>query len=154
VSGLFGNFGQTNYSAAKMALVGLMNSLKLEGAKYNIKVNTVAPTAATRLTKDVTPPDLFEKTSPEFVAPLVLYLCSEACAETGLVLHAGGGVFNRAALVTGPGVSLGDGETVPTVEDIYKNWAKIDSLEGGSEYMSATEAVMNIVSRLDSEPVR
>ena len=74
-AGLFGNFGQANYSAAKLALLGMMNTLKLEGEKYNIKVNTVAPVAATRLTEDILPPDLFERLKPEFVAPLVLYLC-------------------------------------------------------------------------------
>ncbi len=77
-AGIYGNFGQTNYSAAKMALNGFMNTLKLEGEKYGIKVNSVAPVAATRLTEDILPPDLFERLKPEFVAPLVLYLCSEA----------------------------------------------------------------------------
>ncbi|MEE8390408.1 MAG: SDR family NAD(P)-dependent oxidoreductase, partial [Anaerolineae bacterium] len=75
VSGLFGNFGQTNYSTAKMGVVGMMNTLKLEGTKYNIKVNTLAPTAATRMTEDVMPSDLFARLKPEIVAPLVLYLC-------------------------------------------------------------------------------
>ena len=82
-AGLFGNFGQANYGSAKLALVGLMNTLKLEGAKYDIKVNTVAPLATTRLTQDVLPPDFADKLKPEFVAPLVLYLCSEAVRRFG-----------------------------------------------------------------------
>ncbi len=110
--GLYGNFGQTNYSAAKMGLVGFMNTLKLEGEKHEIKVNTVAPVAATRLTEDILPPEMLEKLKPEFVAPLVLYLCSEQCSESGLVFNAGMGYFNRAGVVTGPGTVIGEGKTI------------------------------------------
>ena len=92
-AGLYGNFGQINYSAAKMGLVGFMNTLKLEGEKHNIKVNAIAPIAMTRLTEDILPPDLQEKSKPEFVAPMVLYLCSEACAETGMIFNAGMGCY-------------------------------------------------------------
>jgi NAD(P)-dependent dehydrogenase (short-subunit alcohol dehydrogenase family) len=86
-----------------MGLVGLMNTLKLEGEKYDIKVNTVAPVAATRLTEDIFPPDLLEKLKPQFVAPLVLYLCSKQCPVTGGIYNAGMGYYNRAAVISGPG---------------------------------------------------
>jgi len=141
-AGLFGNFGQTNYGAAKMGLVGLMNSLKLEGAKYGIKVNTVAPIAATRLTQDLLPPDLLDKLKPDFVTPLVLYLCSEACADSGLILNAGGGFFGRATVVSGSGMSLEDA----TVEEIHSNWAHIDTLEGAQAYADANAALLDMLT--------
>ncbi|MFH0789043.1 MAG: SDR family NAD(P)-dependent oxidoreductase, partial [Pseudomonadota bacterium] len=140
-AGLFGNFGQANYSAAKLGLAGFMNTLKLEGEKHNIKVNTVAPIAATRLTEDVLPPDLFEKLKPEFVTPLILTLCAESCPHTGQVFNAGFGYFNKAAIVSGPGLTLGEGKTIPTVEEIHQHWQAINSLEGAKEFANATSAL-------------
>jgi len=140
-AGLYGNFGQSNYSAAKMGLIGFMNTVKLEGEKYNIRVNSVAPIAATRLTEDLLPPEAFEKLKPEFVAPLVLYLCSEGCAENGMVFNAGMGYFNRAGVISGKGAVLGDGKTPPTAEEIARHWDDINSLEGAKEYYNATTAL-------------
>ena len=140
-AGLFGNFGQANYSAAKMGLVGLMNTLKIEGEKYNIKVNTVSPIALTRLTEDIIPPDLHDKVKPEFVAPIVMYLCSVSCEETGAVFEAGMGYFSKAAVVSGRGTVVGDGKTPPPVEDIHKNWEAIEDLTGAREYYNATVAL-------------
>jgi NAD(P)-dependent dehydrogenase (short-subunit alcohol dehydrogenase family)/acyl dehydratase/putative sterol carrier protein len=145
-AGLFGNFGQTNYSAAKLGLVGFMNSLKQEGAKYNIKVNTVAPLALTRLTEDVLPPDFADKLKPEFVAPLVLYLCSEQCPASGGIYSAGMGFYSRAAVVSGPGIVLGDGETSPTPETIAANWNRIISLRGAQVYPDANAALMDMAA--------
>lgn len=145
-AGLYGNFGQANYSAAKMALVGLMNTLKLEGRKYNILVNTVAPMAGTRMTEGILPPDVFEKLKPELVAPLVLYLCSEECTETGAIYNAGMGFFSRAAVVTGPSVQLGSAENPPTVERIREKWDRINNLEGAGPISDATMATFSLVS--------
>jgi 3-hydroxy-3-methylglutaryl CoA synthase/NAD(P)-dependent dehydrogenase (short-subunit alcohol dehydrogenase family)/putative sterol carrier protein len=145
-AGLYGNFGQTNYSAAKMALVGFMNTLRLEGMKYNIQVNTIAPIAASRLTEDVMPPDLFEKSKPEFVSPMVLYLCSEECRESGGIFNTGMGYFSRAAMLTGRSVTLGDADNPPTPEEISENWDKINSLEGAEAMNDANAAIFALVS--------
>jgi putative sterol carrier protein len=147
-AGLYGNFGQTNYAAAKMGLVGLMNSLKLEGEKYNVRVNTIAPLAASRLTEDVTPPELFQKMKPEFVAPLALYLCSEQCPVSGSIYNAGMGFFNRAAVVTGPGLTLGSAGTFPALEDIITNLEAISTLEGGKEYSQLNAQVGDVLTAL------
>ena len=145
-AGLFGNFGQTNYSAAKMGLVGLMNTLKLEGEKYNVKVNTVAPLAATRLTQDVMPPDLLERLRPEFVAPLVLTLCSEQCPVTGRVYNAGAGHYGRAAVVSGRGAWVGAEGEIPAPEAVVARWQEITALDGAQEYRDANAALMDMLT--------
>jgi NAD(P)-dependent dehydrogenase (short-subunit alcohol dehydrogenase family)/putative sterol carrier protein len=150
-AGLYGNFGQTNYSAAKMGLVGLMNTLKQEGKKYNIKVNCVAPIAASRLTEDVMPPDLFERSKPEFVAPMVMYLCSEECSESGAIFNTGMGYFNRAAILTGPTVQLGNPENPPTPEQIQENWVKINSMDGAREMADANAAILALITPPDED---
>ena len=139
-AGLYGNFGQTNYSAAKMGMIGFMNTLKLEGDKHHIKANAIAPVAATRLTEDILPPELLEKLKPEFVAPLVLYLCSEQCPVSGATYNAGMGYFNRAAIVTGPGAVVGDGKAAPLPEAVAESFKKIKSLDHAEEYPNATAA--------------
>lgn len=139
-AGLFGNFGQTNYASAKMGLIGLTNVLKLEGAKYNIKVNVLAPVAASRLTEDVLPPDFFEKLKPDFVMPVVLYMCSEQCQDSGMIINAALGYYSRTALVTGPGAVLSDGgKKIPTPEDVMASWDKIISLENAKYFNQLPE---------------
>ena len=107
-SGLFGNFGQANYGAAKLGLVGLINTLAQEGAKYNIKANAVAPIAATRMTQDILPPEVFEKLTPEYVAPVVAYLCTEELPDTDSVFIVGGGKVQRTALFQNDGVTFSE----------------------------------------------
>ena len=123
--GLFGNFGQANYSAAKLGLVGLINTLAQEGAKYNIKANAMAPIAATRMTEDILPPEVFKKLTPEYVAPVVAYLCTEEVPDTASVFIAGGGKVQRVALFQNKGVTF---EQVPTVDDVAAHWSEIDDL--------------------------
>lgn len=126
-SGLFGNFGQTNYGAAKLGLVGLINTLALEGAKYNIHANALAPIAATRMTQDILPPEVLEKLTPEFVAPVVAYLCTEECADNASVYVVGGGKVQRVALFGNDGANF---DKPPSVQDVAARWAEITDLSG------------------------
>jgi len=105
-TGLYGNFGQTNYGAAKLALVGLMQTLGLEGARHDIRVNALAPTAATRMTAGLLPPDALAALSPEAVVPAMLVLVSEA-APNRTILCAGGGTYEAAHITLTRGLHLG-----------------------------------------------
>jgi 3-hydroxy-3-methylglutaryl CoA synthase/NAD(P)-dependent dehydrogenase (short-subunit alcohol dehydrogenase family)/putative sterol carrier protein len=140
-AGMFGNFGQANYSAAKMGLIGMMNTLELEGEKSNIKVNTIAPVAATQMTDGLMPEDLFAKTKPECVAPMVLFLCSDKCPVSGNIYNAGMGYFGRTAVMAGPGIGIGEAGDIPAVEDVYKKMESISSLEGAKEFKDTNLSV-------------
>src|SRR3954468_6925774 len=104
-TGLYGNFGQANYGAAKLVLAGFAKTLALEGARYNVRVNTIAPTAATRMTEDIFPPELLDRFQPEQVAPAALFLVSEE-APTSVILGAGAGVVQAAYVTLTRGAAL------------------------------------------------
>ena len=110
-SGLWGNFGQANYAAAKMALVGLMNTLAIEGESKNIRVNALSPTAATRMTEGLLPPAALEMLKPEAVTPALIFLASDE-APTGRIVCAGAGSFETAQISLTKGVVLGAGDEV------------------------------------------
>jgi NAD(P)-dependent dehydrogenase (short-subunit alcohol dehydrogenase family) len=126
-SGLYGNFGQSNYSAAKMALVGLMQTLALEGAKYDIRVNCIAPTAATQMVEGILPPEQLVMLRPELVSPAVLALVSED-APTRTILCAGGGGFEMANITLTAGIHIpGD---PPSAETLLARWAEVADRTG------------------------
>src|SRR5262245_25055247 len=126
-TGLYGNFGQTNYGAAKLGLVGFMNSLAFEGEKSNVRVNTIAPAAATRMTEDILPADLLAKMGPETVVPAALYLVSEE-APTKVTLAAGAGGFERAYITLTRGVRVSADGLTP--EAVAAQSATINNRDG------------------------
>jgi NAD(P)-dependent dehydrogenase (short-subunit alcohol dehydrogenase family) len=144
-TGLYGNFGQSNYGAAKLGLLGLAKTLALEGAKYDVRVNTLAPTAATRMTEDIFPPDMLAAFSPENVVPAALFLVSQD-APTGAILGAGAGVFQAAYVTLTPGVALPEGAR--TVEQVAANWERIADRTGEIVPKSGAEQAMMILQQL------
>ncbi len=130
-SGLYGNFGQSNYAAAKMGLVGLTRTLAIEGRRDGIHANAIAPIASSRMTEDVMPAAVLERLRPEHVSPLVAFLCAPACDETGSVFSVGGGYVARVAVVEGEGVAFDD---VPTVEQVAARFDDLRALGDASEF--------------------
>ena len=135
-SGMYGNFGQSNYGAAKLGIIGFMNTIKLEGQKNNIHINAISPVAATRMTENLMPAPVLEKLKPEYVPPGVVYLASEE-APTGAILTAGAGAFAMSRIYETEGVYLGEGGL--SVEEVRDNWSKISDPEGQQAYVNGGE---------------
>ncbi|MEX2495883.1 MAG: SDR family NAD(P)-dependent oxidoreductase [Woeseia sp.] len=147
-SGIYGNFGQTNYGAAKMALVGFMNSLALEGEKYGIRVNALAPIAATRMTEDLMQADVLALLEPEAVTPAVIFLGSEG-APNRQILAAGAGVYARVVIQETPGVFLAPDRR--DVEHIASAWEQIADTAGQRELAAGSEQTVKFLQKAAAE---
>ena len=127
-AGVYGNFGQANYAAAKLGLHGLAQTLAIEGRAKGVQVNTIAPVAASRLTETVMPSAMLEGLKPEFVAPLALFLCSEACTETAQLFEVGGGWVSRLRWERSRGAMF-DPKSGFHVEDLAARWGEVQSFD-------------------------
>ena len=143
-SGLYGNFGQTNYGAAKLGVIGLMNTLVQEGAKYNILVNALAPTAGTRMTEGLIPEEAFALLTPETVTPAVLYMVGED-APNKTIVCAGAGAYSVAKIIETDGVWLTPEEQTP--EGIAAHWEAITSAEGEAQPQAGFEQTVKFTGK-------
>lgn len=143
-SGLYGNFGQSNYGAAKMGVIGLMNTLVLEGGKYGIRVNALSPCAATRMTEDLMPENLLELLKPETVTPALLYLVGEE-GPNRTIITAGAGTYARTIIYETGGMFLNEEDQTP--EKIAENWAAISDATTQKEYTSGNDQTQNMLTK-------
>ena len=147
-AGCYGNFGQANYSAAKMGILGLSNTLAKEGKKHNIRVNTIVPVAASRMTENLMTPEMLEAMDPEHITPLVTYLAHEECSYSGQAYEAVGGWYSAIRWQRSNGITLGSSSssasTVASVEDIHAHMDAINNFDIGevSYPTAATDAIM------------
>jgi 3-hydroxyacyl-CoA dehydrogenase/3a,7a,12a-trihydroxy-5b-cholest-24-enoyl-CoA hydratase len=147
-AGIYGNFGQANYSAMKLALVGLANTLSMEGAKKNIRVNTLAPIAGSRMTETVLPPEMVEALKPEYVAQVAAVLCHESCEESGGVYELGAGWVARVRYERTKGAFLPTHKPI-TAEAIAAAWDKVGGFGADSTYpTSSRDAFDSIMQNL------
>ncbi|MDA8935542.1 SDR family NAD(P)-dependent oxidoreductase [Gammaproteobacteria bacterium] len=148
-SGVYGNFGQSNYGAAKMAIVGLMNTLKIEGQKYNVFSNSITPVAYTRMTEGLIPEDFGKNLQPEYVTPAVIYLSGKD-APNGVIIAAGAGVYARIITHETMGVSLGTGEDM-TPENIAANWDTISDMDDARALQNGGEQTLKIFELISKQ---
>ena len=145
--GLSGNFGQANYGAAKMAMIGLMNCLKIEGQKYNVHSSAVAPVALSRMTENLFPEGIGERFLPEYVTPAVIYLASDD-GPNGAIIGAGAGVFTQFRIFETMGLALGTEDNM-TPENIAAGWSSVADMDDARELFSGPEQTIKILEQAD-----
>jgi len=146
-SGIYGNFGQSNYGMAKLGLYGLTRTLALEGRKNNVLVNAIAPTGGTRMTEGLIPPQVFEQLKPELVSPLVVYLASEQCQETSGLFEVGGGWMGKVRWERSLGVGF-DPQAGFDAEDVAAQWQQICNFENAAHPADNMEALKEMMANL------
>jgi len=149
-AGLYGNFGQANYSSAKLALLGLSNTLSIEGAQRNINVNTIAPVAGSRMTETAMPPDLVAAFKAEFVAPLVLYLCHESTTQTGGCFEVGAGWVAKLRWERSLGAYFPVDRAL-TPENIRDAWDVVDDFNNATHPKAIQEALGPLMQNLQNK---
>ncbi|KAM9476273.1 peroxisomal multifunctional enzyme type 2 [Clarias gariepinus] len=153
-SGIYGNFGQANYSAAKLGLLGLANTLAIEGQKYNIHCNTIAPTAGSRLTQSIMPPDLVESLKAEYVAPLVLWLCHDQCQENGGLFEVGAGWISKLRWERTLGSIVRHKNQSMSPEDVRDKWDQICDFTNATKPTTIQESMqllVDVLSKVEAE---
>ncbi|AHA17222.1 TPA: SDR family oxidoreductase [Pseudomonas aeruginosa] len=146
-SGIYGNFGQSNYGMAKLGLYGLTRTLALEGRKNNILVNAIAPTGGTRMTEGLIPPQVFEQLKPELVSPLVVYLGSSACEDTSGLYEVGGGWIGKVRWERSLGFGF-DPKAGFDAEDVAAHWQQICDFENAAHPADNVEALREMMANL------
>ena len=146
-SGIYGNFGQSNYGMAKLGLYGLTRTLAIEGRKNNILVNAIAPTGGTRMTEGLIPPQVFEQLKPELVSPLVVYLASQACAETSGLFEVGGGWIGKTRWERSLGTGF-DPRAGFSPEDVAEHWQQICNFDDAVHPADNIEALQAMMKHL------
>uniref|UniRef100_A0A0N4Z3W9 Peroxisomal multifunctional enzyme type 2 n=1 Tax=Parastrongyloides trichosuri TaxID=131310 RepID=A0A0N4Z3W9_PARTI len=146
-SGVYGNFGQANYSAAKLGLIGLANTLAIEGAKYNIKVNSLVPTAGSRLTMTAMPEDIVDALKPEFVTPLVIFMSHESFPHSGGIFEAGANWYGQLQFYRS------QGKVIPnaTAEEVAQNWEKISSMNNANHFDNGRDILSDLLGALTEQ---
>ena len=150
-AGIYGNFGQANYSMAKLGLLGFSNTLAAEGQRYGIHVNTIAPVAGSRMTETILPPPLIEALKPEYVSPLAVWLTHEACDETGGLFEVGGGFMGRLRWERSAGHMWRVGRQI-TPADVRSAWPQITGFEETTHPASVTESFEPIMTNVQRGP--
>ena len=145
-AGLYGNFGQANYSSAKMGILGMTNTLALEGSKSNINVNCIVPVAGSRMTEGLLPPNILEILDPRHVANIVSYLCHESSSESGSCFEVGGGWYSKVRIQRSGGVKLGDKDTFAAVEDIANHMKDISNFENSTNPKNPADIIKDIIA--------